>query len=157
VRLSVPAGSNNWYQSSQVHPGVAAVAGGALVVAGGVMVFGGSSGGEVVGPCVGLCVVASGSRRCGSGSCVGLAGRAVLDGVCRRRGRAFVARPCVDSAQRHLCARGRVSSREGSCVGARRDGIVHRSRGSTPAAAVWLGGMEKVAVVAATTLRSLLH
>jgi hypothetical protein len=59
------------------------------------MAFVGSSGGEVAGPCVGLCVVAGGSRRCGSGSCVGPVGGAVLDGVCRRRGRAFVARPCV--------------------------------------------------------------
>jgi hypothetical protein len=65
------------------------------VVAGGVMPFGGSSGGKVAGPCVGLCVVAGGSRRCGSGSCVGPAGRDVLDGICHRRGRAFVARPCV--------------------------------------------------------------
>jgi hypothetical protein len=47
---------NNWYQS-KVRLGVAAVAEGALVVAGGVMAFVGSSGGEVVGPCVGLCVV----------------------------------------------------------------------------------------------------
>jgi hypothetical protein len=76
---------NNWYQS-KVRPGVA-------VVAGGVMTFVGSSGGEVAGPCVDLCVVAGGSQRCGSGSCVGPARRVVLDGVCRRRGRAFVARP----------------------------------------------------------------
>jgi hypothetical protein len=85
---------NNWYQS-KVHSGVAAVAEGALVVAGGVMAFVGNNGGEVAGPCVGLCVVAGWSRRCGSGSCVGPAGRAVLDGICHRRGRAFVARPCV--------------------------------------------------------------
>jgi hypothetical protein len=144
---------NNWYQR-KVRPGVAAVAEGALVVAGGVMAFVGSSGGEVAGPCVGLCVVAGGSRRCGSGSCVGPAESVVLDGVCRRRGRACVAwrlasgpfvglgmeafvrrgrvaprpkeeasGPCVDPARRRLCARGRVSSREGSCVGARRDSI----------------------------------
>jgi hypothetical protein len=194
---------NNWYQS-KVHLGVAAVAGS-------VMAFGGSSGGEVAGPCVGLCVVTGGSRRCGSGSCVGPAGRAVLDDVCRQRGRAFVARPCVglcmgagvaaadhvlvlpdvcarrayvtkeegrssgcsgvyrqrrrpgvcrlasgpcvDPTRRRLCARGRVSSREGSCVGAWRDDIVHRSGGSTPAAAVWLGGMEKVVVVAAASAK----
>ena len=51
------------------------------------MAFVGDSGGEVVGPCVDLCVVASGSQRCGSGSCVGPAGRAVLDGVsCQKDG-----------------------------------------------------------------------
>jgi hypothetical protein len=130
---------NNWYQS-KVCPGVAAVAEGALVVAGGVMAFVGSSGGEVAGPCVGLCVVAGGSRRCGSGSCVGPAGRAVLDGVCRRRGRAFVARPCVGlcmgagvAAADHVlvlsdvCARrAYVAKEEGRSSGC--SGVCHRRR-----------------------------
>jgi hypothetical protein len=49
------------------------------------MALGGSSGGEAVGPYVGLCVVASGSQHSGSGSCVGPAGNAVLDGVSRRK------------------------------------------------------------------------
>jgi hypothetical protein len=234
---------NNWYQS-KVRPGVAAVAGS-------VMVFGGSSGGEVARPCVGLCVVAGGSRRCGSRSCVGPAGRAVLNGVCRRRGRVFVARPCVGlcmgagvAAVDHVlvlpdvCARrayvakeeGRSSGyisvchrrrRAGVCrlasgpfVGLGMEAFVRHGRvapgedgvcaptgvwrpdpkkrrpdhvlilrggvcalgdvchpekeaasergetasfiaagGSTPAAAVWLGGMEKVAVVAAASAR----
>jgi hypothetical protein len=56
-----------------------------------------------------------------------------------RRGR-VVPRPkeeasgsCVDPARRRLCARGRVSSREGSCVGAWRDGIIHCSGGASTA------------------------
>jgi hypothetical protein len=60
---------------------------GVAAVASGVMAFGGGSGGEDAGLCVGLCVVASGSQRYGSGSCVGPAGRAVLDGVnCQKDG-----------------------------------------------------------------------
>jgi hypothetical protein len=70
---------------SKVHPGVTAVAGGALVVAGSVMAFGGGSGGEVTAPCVGLCVVTSRSQHCDSGSCVGPTGRAVLDDVSHRK------------------------------------------------------------------------
>jgi hypothetical protein len=50
------------------------------------MAFSGSSGGEVVEQCVDLCAVASGSQRCDNRSCVDPAGRAVLDGVSRRRG-----------------------------------------------------------------------
>jgi hypothetical protein len=50
------------------------------VVAGHMMALGGTSGGEAVGPYVGLCVVASGSQHSGSGSYVGPAGNAVLDG-----------------------------------------------------------------------------
>jgi hypothetical protein len=46
------------------------------VVAGNVMAFGGGSGGEVSGPSVGLCVVASGSLRCGSGSSINWSCRA---------------------------------------------------------------------------------
>jgi hypothetical protein len=72
--------------SKQGSSGLTAIAGGVLVMAGGVMVFGGSSGGKVTGPCVGLCVVAGGSRRSGSGSCVGPTGHAVLDGVSHWRG-----------------------------------------------------------------------
>jgi hypothetical protein len=70
---------------SKVRLEVTAVVGDALVVAGGVMAFGGYSGGEVAGPCVGLCVVVSGSQGCGSKSCVGPTGRVVLDGVSRRK------------------------------------------------------------------------
>jgi len=113
------------------------------------MAFGGGSGGEVAGPCVDLCVVAGGSRRCGSGSCVGPAGRAVLDGVCRRRGRAFIARPCVGlcmgagvAAADHVlvlpdvCARrayvakeeGRSSGCSGVCRRRRRAGVCRRGR-----------------------------
>jgi hypothetical protein len=83
VRLSVPASSNNWYQSN-VRLGVITIVGATLVVAGDVMAFSGDSGGKVNGPCVGLCVVTSGSQCYGSGSCVGLVGRAVLDGVSRQ-------------------------------------------------------------------------
>jgi hypothetical protein len=69
---------------SKVCLGVITVAGGTLVAVGGVMAFIEGSGGEVTGPCVGLCVVASGSQRCDNGSCVGPVERAVLDGVSRR-------------------------------------------------------------------------
>jgi hypothetical protein len=85
VRLLVPTGSNKWYQS-KVHLGVTGVAEGALVVAGVVMTFSGSSGGEVVGPCVSLCVVARGNWHGCNGSCVGPIGCVVLDCVSRRRG-----------------------------------------------------------------------
>jgi hypothetical protein len=114
------------------------------------MAFVGSSGGEVAGPCVGLCVVAGGSRRCGSRSCVGPVGRAVLDGVCRRRGRAFVARPCVGLCMRvgvaaadhvlvlsDVCARrayvakeeGRSSGCIGVCRRRRRAGVCRLASG----------------------------
>jgi hypothetical protein len=70
---------------SKVHPGVAAIAGGALVVVGSVIAFGGDSGDVVPSPCFGLCMVASGSQHCGSGSFVGPVKRVVLDGVSRRK------------------------------------------------------------------------
>jgi hypothetical protein len=84
VRLSVPASSNNWYQS-KVHLGVIAIIGVTLVVTDRVMALSGSSGGEVTEPCVGLCMVTSGSQRCGSGSCVGHVEHAVLDGVSHQK------------------------------------------------------------------------
>jgi hypothetical protein len=52
-----------------------------------VMAFSEGSGDEVTGPCVGLCVVASGSQRCGNESCVGPVERAVLDGSSSNRRR----------------------------------------------------------------------
>jgi hypothetical protein len=72
---------------SKVCLGVIAVAGGTLVAVGGVMAFSEGSGDEVTGPCVGLCVVASGSQRCGNESCVGPVECAVLDGSSSNRRR----------------------------------------------------------------------
>jgi hypothetical protein len=112
---------------SKFRLGVAAVVGGALVVAGGVMAFGGGSGREVTGLCVGPCMTANGS--------VAAADRASIlssvllsmcvareeDGMCRRRRRAFVAQ---------LAYYGSRCDGSGSCVGLVRhavfDGMSHR-------------------------------